>query len=152
MTQTPTVATLNPLAVGAIVFACTILIHAMAVIATVDFLRREKRRGREGVGFRIDVAITAATISFAFVAHLIEIALWAVVFVMCGEFPQFGTAYYHSAVNYTSLGYGDVVMSPAWRLLGPLEAANGALMFGVTTAMLFALIERLIYARYTDLG
>jgi hypothetical protein len=86
------------------------------------------------------------------VAHLIAIALWAVVFVMCGEFPAFGSAYYHSAVNYTSLGYGDVVMSPSWRLLGPLEAANGALMFGLSTALLFALIERLIYTRFADLG
>src|SRR5262249_1536457 len=130
MTQTHPFATLSPLAVGAVAFACTILIHAIGVIRTVDFLRREKRLGRAGVRFGVDVGITAATISFALVAHLIAVAVWAAVFVMCGEFPEFGSAYYHSAVNYTSLGYGDVVMSPSWRLLGPLEAANGALMFG----------------------
>jgi hypothetical protein len=42
-------------------------------------------------------------------------------------------------------------MSPAWRLLGPLEAANGMLMFGVSTAMIFAVIQRLIEARFADL-
>jgi hypothetical protein len=42
-------------------------------------------------------------------------------------------------------------MSPAWRLLGPLEAANGMLMFGVSTAMVFAVIQRLIEARFADL-
>jgi len=42
-------------------------------------------------------------------------------------------------------------MSPSWRLLGPLEAANGMLMFGVTTAMIFAVIQRLIEARFVDL-
>ena len=47
--------------------------------------------------------------------------------------------------------YGDVVMTPAWRFLGPLEAANGTLMFGVSTAMIFAVIHRLLLARFVDL-
>ena len=87
----------------------------------------------------------------AFAAHLIEIAVWAGLFVICGEFTAFGAAFDHSAVNYTTLGYGDVVMTPSWRLLGPLEAADGMLMFGVTTAMIFAVIQRLIRARLPDL-
>jgi Ion channel len=96
-------------------------------------------------------AILVLTIAFALVAHLIEIALWAVLFVICGEFKEFAGAYYHSAVNYSTLGYGDVIMSPSWKLLGPLEAADGSLMFGVSTAMVFAVIQRLILARYADL-
>ena len=95
--------------------------------------------------------IGALVVAFAFVAHLLEIAVWAVVFLLCGEFPEFGTAYYHSAVNYTTLGYGDVIMTPSWRLLGPLEAANGALMFGVSTAIIFAVLLRLVEARFVDL-
>jgi hypothetical protein len=42
-------------------------------------------------------------------------------------------------------------MTPSWRLLGPLEALDGMLMFGVSTAMIFAVIQRLLRARYTDL-
>ena len=99
----------------------------------------------------IDLAIVAPAISFAFVAHLIEIALWAELLIICGEFQEFGIAYYHSAVNYTTLGYGDVLLTPSWRLLGPLEATNGALMFGVSAAMVFAVIQRLVLARYEDL-
>jgi hypothetical protein len=72
-------------------------------------------------------------------------------FLLCGEFPDWGSAYYHSAVNYTTLGYGDIIMSPAWKLLGPLEAADGALMFGVSTAMVFAVTQRLFLTRYADL-
>ena len=53
----------------------------------------------------------------------------------------------HSAENYTTLGYGDVVMSPSWRLLGPLEAADGMLMFGISTALIFAVISRLVETR-----
>jgi hypothetical protein len=85
------------------------------------------------------------------VAHLIEIALWAALFAVCGEFSDFATAYYHSAVNYTSLGYGDIIMSSTWKLLGPLETAIGMLLFGVSTAMIFAVIQRLVEARYADL-
>jgi hypothetical protein len=126
-------------------------IHALAVGARVNFVRHEKRLGRAGTGFWIDLAIVVLAISFAFVAHLIEIALWAVLFVMCGEFQEFGVAYYHSAVNYTTLGYGDVIMTRSWILLGPLEAADGALMFGVSTAMIFAVIVRLVQAKFEDL-
>jgi hypothetical protein len=74
-----------------------------------------------------------------------------VLFMVCGEFRDFGTAYYHSAVNYTTLGYGDLIMTPAWRVLGPLEAATGMLMFGVTTALLFAVIQGLLHTRFVDL-
>ena len=77
-------------------------------------------------------------------AQLLQIAAWAALFVGCGEFDDFATAFYHSAVNFTALGYGDIVMSPAWRLLGPLEAVAGMLMFGVSTAVLFAVAQELI--------
>ncbi len=119
--------------------------------AAVHFVRHERRVGRAGVSFWNDVAIVAVAMSFALAAHLVEIALWAVLFMMCGEFPEFATAFYHSAVNYSTLGYGDVVMTPSWRLLGPLEGANGMLMFGVSTAMIFAVIQRLIQVRFVDL-
>jgi hypothetical protein len=151
MTPIPRIPISTPLAVSAIPILCTIFIHALAVMATVSFVRRERRLGRVGVSFWNDVGIVTLAISFALAAHLVEIALWAVLFTICGEFPDFGTAYYHSAVNYTTLGYGDLLMTPPWRLLGPLEAADGMLMFGVSTALIFALIQRLIQDRYVDL-
>ena len=151
MTQNHQFAILYPLVVGVGAVACTIFIHALALAATVNFVRHERRLGRAGAGALIDLAIVALVVSFAFVAHLIEIALWAVLLVICGEFQEFGNAFYHSAVNYTTLGYGDLLLTPSWRLLGPLEAANGALMFGVSTAMVFAVIQRLLLARFEDL-
>jgi hypothetical protein len=151
LTQIPRIPILIPSAVGAIPILCTVFIHALAVMATVSFVRRERRLGRAGMSFWTDVEIVTLTISFALAAHLVEIALWAVLFIMCGEFTEFGTAYYHSAVNYTTLGYGDLVMTPSWRLLGPLEAADGMLMFGVSTAIIFAVIQRLVYDRFADL-
>ena len=69
--------------------------------ATVNFFRHERRLGRTGTGFWINLAIAGQVISFAFLAHLIEIALWAGLFVVCGEFQEFGPAYYHSAAGAT---------------------------------------------------
>jgi hypothetical protein len=151
MTQIHRIPVLIPSAAGIITFACTIFVHVLHLGATVTIVRHEKRIGWTGTTFWSNFAIVALVILLALVAHLIEIAFWAVLFVICGEFHDFGTAYYHSAVNYTTLGYGDVIMSPAWRLLGPLEAANGILMFGVSTAMIFTLILRLTQARFLDL-
>ena len=145
------VAILTPLAMGAIAVLSTIFIHALALGATVNFFRHEKRLGRAGSGLGVDLAILVLTISIAFVAHLVEIALWAILFVLCGEFRELGTSYYHSAVNYSTLGYGDLIMTSSWKLLGPMEAADGALMFGVSTAMIFAVTQRLILARFADL-
>jgi len=53
-------------------------------------------------------------------------------------------------MNYTTLGDSEKVMSPSWRLLAPFEAANGMLMFGVSTAMLFAVIQRLFQIRFNE--
>jgi hypothetical protein len=144
-------AILLPLIVGAIAVECTIFVHVLAFTATVNLFRYGRRHGHLGANALNDLLMIALVISLAFVAHLVEIGLWAVVFVLCREFRELGTAYYHSAVNYTTLGYGDLLLSPAWRLLGPLEATNGALMFGVSAAIVFAVVQRLVLARFQDL-
>ena len=111
-------AILIPLAVGVGAVECTIFVHALAVGTTVNLFRHEKRRGRLGAGALKDLGIIALVISVAFAAHLAEIGLWAVLLVLCDEFQELGTAYYHSAVNYTTLGYGDLLMTPAWVCWG----------------------------------
>jgi hypothetical protein len=82
-------------------------------------------------------------LAMLFAGHVLQFATWAFLFLAVREFADFQTAFYHSVVNFTSLGYGDIVMSPRWRLLGALEAANGILMFGLTTGGLLALMSRL---------
>jgi voltage-gated potassium channel Kch len=136
-----------PIIVGGLTSVGSIIVHACALRMVIYVVQHERLRGRAGVHFWLDVAIVAAATLIALVAHLAEIALWALVFVGCGEFSDLAAALYHSAENYTTLGYGDVVMSAAWRLLGPLEAADGMLMFGVSTALIFTVINRLVSAR-----
>ncbi len=54
-------------------------------------------------------------------------------------------------MNYTTLGYGDVIMSPSWKLFGPLEAADGMLMFGVSTAMVISVIQLIFRTKFRNL-
>lgn len=82
--------------------------------------------------------------------NILQITLWAWLFVFFGEFEQFTTAFYHSVVNFTTLGYGDLVMSKKSRLLGALEAANGVLMFGLTTSVLFAVLRALTHRAWNE--
>ena len=86
MTQIHRTEVLLPLAVGASAVVSTILIHSLALSATISFVRHERRLGRAGASFWIDVAIVSLAVSFALVAHLLGIALWAVLFIICGEF------------------------------------------------------------------
>jgi len=151
MIQNHQFAILLPLVVGVATVECTIFVHVLAFATTVNLFRYEKRHGRLGADALNDFVTITLVISVAFMAHLVEIGLWAVVLVLCGEFHQLGIAFYHSAVNYTTLGYGDLLLTDAWRLLGPLEATNGALMFGVSAAMIFAVVQRLVLARFQDL-
>ena len=71
-------------------------------------------------------------------------AVGATAFRASGEISTFEKAFYFSAQNYTTLGYGDIVLSDRWRLLGPLEAINGLLLFGLSTAAMFAALSRLV--------
>jgi len=84
----------------------------------------------------------------ALAAHFIEIALWALSLVLCGQFSSFPAALYYSGNTYTTLGDSTTVLSARWRMLAPIEAANGMLMFGVSTAIIFAVILRLIEAKF----
>ncbi len=87
-----------------------------------------------------NVLLLFTVLSLLTLAYFTEMTVWAWLFMMVGEFGDFSTALYHSGVNFSTLGYGDIVMSPRWRLLGPLEAANGILMFGLSTAVMTAAV------------
>jgi len=100
-------------------------------------------------GFGFDTYAISMVLLILFAGHLMQIAIWAGLFMFLGEFADFMTAFYHSAVNFASLGYGDIVMSEKWRLLGALEASNGVLMFGLSAGTLLAVMTNL-FARHKE--
>jgi hypothetical protein len=129
------------------VLLCSLLCYAIATALIVGLVVRLLPEDHGNLGFWKSVAVMMIVTLITAATHLFEIALWAIVFLLCGEMATFERAFYVSAENYTALGYGDIVLSERWRLLGPLEAINGLLLFGLSTAVMFAVLNRLITNR-----
>ena len=120
---------------------------ALAAAGLVRFQLPVVRRVAVRAPFWGGAAVLGTALLGLLATALAQLALWATAFVLCGEFADFEDAFYHSAVNFTTLGYGDIVISRRWRLLGPLEAANGSLMLGLSAAMHFTVLGRVAEAR-----
>jgi len=121
-----------------------VVVQTAAVVLVLRLVSHQRRLGRIGRSFTRDALTLASVMVVLFVGHLIQIGVWAHSFLLFGEFETYRDAFYHSAVNYATLGYGDIVMSEDWRMLGALEAASGVLMFGVSTATFFAILGGLL--------
>jgi hypothetical protein len=133
-----------PLLVGTGALVVSLLFFGVATSLVVQVVVRLIRSGYAGLGFWKNVVVMTIVTLITTAMHLTQIALWAVILLVCGEISTFEKAFYLSAQNYTALGYGDVILSERWRLLGPLEAINGLLLFGLSTALLFAVLSHLI--------
>jgi hypothetical protein len=120
-----------------------LLIELTMVGLSVRFFAWEIRRRSSARGLHHDLWAMGVILILLLVGHLLQMAVWAVGFIRCGEFSDMRTAFYHSSVNYAALGYGDIVMSEKWRLLGGIEAAVGVMMFGVSAALLFSVLGKL---------
>jgi hypothetical protein len=73
--------------------------------------------------------------------NILQVLVWALLYNWLSPFADFETSVYFSGVTFTSLGYGDVVLPRQVRLLAPLQAANGLMMFGISTALFIACVE-----------
>jgi hypothetical protein len=141
---------ISSLAIAVVMYGVTL---GVLMAPTIVLIRIATSRGPNDLtrpSYPKNILLLQLVALLLFASHLVNIGLWAVVFCFCGEFERFEAAFYHSAVNYSSLGYGDVVMSPRWRLLGPLETIDGVVMFGVSTALIFAVLARMIERRLKD--
>ena len=138
---------LSALLLGTGLLLASLVSFSVAIVLAVSLMSRVIRAGYTGESFWKNVAIMIVITFVMAAAHLIEIALWAAAFLAISEISTFEKAFYFSAENYTSLGYGDIVLSERWRLLGPLEAINGLLLFGLSTAVMFAVLSRLVSGR-----
>ena len=141
---------LTALLVGGFTVIVCLAIQLMATVICIRYLLRMLQRHAEDAGAGTDFQMFSAVTMVAFLGHLVQAAIWAILFQQLGEFGDYPTAFYHSLVNFTSLGYGDIVMSVQWRLLGAMEAANGVLMFGITAGALFSIMTFIFNRRYAQ--
>jgi hypothetical protein len=73
--------------------------------------------------------------------HAVEGTVWAVAYLGVGALPDIRTAMLYSLGAITSYGHAQIFLDPHWQMLGALEALNGLILFGLTTAFLFGLIQ-----------
>jgi hypothetical protein len=81
------------------------------------------------------------------VIHLCAIAVWAMFFWLAKCLPDIESSFYFSAVTYATIGYGDLVLPKDWRMLGPIEGFTGILMFGLSTAFFFIIVNKSVLQR-----
>jgi len=131
------------LAVASGMVALTVTIHFFGLLALLRFLRHR------GVHFRTQESIVGqgalilVVIFGIFAIHTVEIWTYALLYVLTGAQPSFDQALYFSTVTFASLGYGDVVLTPRWRMVSAIEAANGVILFAWSTAFLLSVMGRL---------
>jgi hypothetical protein len=82
-----------------------------------------------------------------FVSTLFESGLWTATYLIIGAFDQLEEALYFSIVTFTTLGFGEITLSEEWRLLSSIEAANGIIIFGWSTAIVMAVVQKTYFSK-----
>jgi hypothetical protein len=122
---------------------CNIAIHAVVMAAVLQAARAANERVTSRPSVRL-IAVMAVTVSVLMVAHIAEVIAWAFAYAIVAVAPPDTDLIYFAFVNYTTLGYGDVTPSKRWLLLGPMTAMNGVLLFGWSSAVIFAILQKAV--------
>ena len=129
--------------VGGIVSVINIMIHAMVTVGAVGIARSAGKRHTEWPRWHL-MLVMVGTAAALMVAHTLEVFVWALAYAVVGAAPAGSDLLYFAFVNYTTLGYGDITPVQVWRLIGPMTAMNGILMFGWSTAVLFEVLRKTV--------
>jgi hypothetical protein len=119
---------------------CLVIQSLLGALAVYFYARMQTVQLRAR-SFTRTMSLLVVVMLVLLVGNLIQVAVWAQLFIYLDEFQSYADAVYHSAVNFATLGYGDIVMSERHRLLGPMQAINGVLMVGVSTAVVMAALQ-----------
>ena len=131
------------LLVGSAVSAINIVLHAAVTMIAIPIARAAARRNPSRP-FLYLPSVMIATSLVLMAAHMLEVFAWSVAYAVVNAAPDDANLVYFAFVNYTTLGYGDVTPLARWRLLGPMTAMNGVLMFGWSTALIFEVLIKAI--------
>lgn len=129
--------------VGCIVSVLNIMIHALFTLSAVGIARWASLRTLSQPRRHL-LTVMVVTALVLMLAHTAEIVIWSLAYAVVGAAPAGSDMLDFAFVNYTTLGYGDVTPLKEWRLLGPMTAMNGILMFGWSTALLFEVLRKAI--------
>jgi hypothetical protein len=140
------------IAIWALLIVVTVVIHAFAMRAAFQIIRwAHAERWNLRAAWTI-TSLTGAFVVMMFLATVLEALIWAWTYMAVGAFEALEPALYFSLVAFTTVGFGDLVLEPSWRVLSAIEAANGVMMFGWTTALIFWFLQRLVQRSRTGGG
>ena len=133
------------LLIGGIVIAITVVFQAIAfdlIIRKINYLKKKIRLPLYDIdNFKRSILLTIVVLE-VFCVIVIEIWIWAILYMGIGAFNDLETALYFSTSSFTTVGFGDVVLGKDWRMLGSIEATNGFIMFGWSTAFIFEIVSQ----------
>jgi voltage-gated potassium channel Kch len=143
---------IKQLLLALVLSSATVLIHIGGIVYVVLPLAGEWRKRAENRKMAVPVMALVRLVSGLLILHLIEMSLWAIALALLAVLPDFETALYFSLTSYTTVGYGDIVPSTNWRLVGPIEAAVGVLMLGLSTSFIIATLQNVYFGRHQPLS
>lgn len=123
--------------------AVTTFVHGVFIAAAAAAMRGLIKPVHGILRFFRDSFTLVILTLWLMMAHLLEIAMWAWLYIRYDLLPGWEPALYFSASSYTTLGFGDVLLPEVWRLLSGATAANGFLLFGFSAAFLFEAVRQL---------
>ncbi len=129
---------------GSLMLGICLLVHLLLLVLTIRILRflvdwfEIPMRGRHWA------LLIAAAIAMVVLAHTAQVWMWAAAFVLLSALPTISDAVYFSLTTYTTLGYGDLIVSDEFRTFAAMAAVTGLLSFGLSTAFLVGLLTRLL--------
>ncbi|MGO4387817.1 potassium channel family protein [Microvirga sp. 2YAF29] len=132
---------LRQILVGGVVSLGNIAIHAIVMATVVGTARNASKWERRQSQAWLAV-VMVVTVGVLMVAHVAEVMTWSLAYAILDAAPGGTDVLYFAFVNYTTLGYGDVLPVERWRLLGPMAAMNGVLLFGWSTAVIFEVLRQ----------
>ena len=133
---------LRQLLVGGGVSAINIAIHALVMTILVWVARAVSARETSYPPALFLMSVMISTVLVLMAAHVVEVIVWSLAYLIVDAVPAEANRLYFAFVNYTTLGYGDIVPVARWRLLGPITALNGVLLIGWSTAVIFEVLRR----------
>ena len=127
--------------VGIALIVITITIHVLLTRFVIFVVEFRSDPTRKHINFTKEYRI-AFTVLIIFAASMVESIVWAATYIKIGAVQTFTDALYFSIVTYTTLGYGDITLSESWRLLSSFQAAIGIIIFGWSTAIVVASVQK----------
>ncbi|MEM1134004.1 MAG: ion channel [Pseudomonadota bacterium] len=131
------------LLIGSLLICITVIIEVFFIGMATQFITRNSSWVTDGRHIWRFMVELVAVVFWLLVALVIAIWMWAVTFLILDIFQTLEKSLYFSIVSFTTLGFGDIIIGQKWRLLSGFSAANGLIMFSLTTAFLIEFITKI---------